>query len=121
MAISEEYREYVRELFTGFGPVRLRSMFGAAGIFCDDLMIGLVIEEQIYLKVNDHNRADYEAAGQTPFIYESKNGRTTAMSYYTIPDALYDDAEALAEWAGKSHRAALDGAKKKAPRRKRKK
>ncbi len=116
MAVSQEYREYVRDLFTSFGNIRIRSMFGGAGIFRDDLMFGLIIDEQIYLKVDDLNRTDYEAAGQGPFLFERKNGRTIAMSYYLIPDALYDDADELAGWAKNAFAAAQRGAAKKPPR-----
>ncbi len=116
MAVSPEYREYVRDLFAEFGGVSIRSMFGGAGIFRDDLMFGLIIDDQIYLKVDDHNRAGFEAAGQGPFLYERKDGRSMAMSYYLIPDSLYDDAGELAEWAAKSFAAAQRGAAKKSPR-----
>ncbi len=121
MPVSEEYREYVRDLFTAFGPIRIRSMFGGAGVFRDDLMFGLIIEDQIYLKVDDHNRADYEATGQAPLSFERKDGRTMAMSYYLIPDALYDDTDELAVWAKNAFAAAQRGAKKKSPRPRRKK
>lgn len=120
MAVSQEYREYVRDLFTAFGPVRLRSMFGAAGIFYEDLMIGLIIREQVYLKVDDRNRAAFEAAGMEPFLYERQNGRIVSMSYYPIPETLYDDPEELAEWAKMAHDAAVRGTAKKNPGRKRK-
>ncbi len=116
MPVSEEYREYVRDLFTAFGAIRIRSMFGGAGIFCDDLMLGLIIDDQIYLKADDHNRRDFENTGQGPFLYERKDGRTMAMSYYLIPDALYDDTDELAVWAKKSFAAAQRAAIKKSPR-----
>lgn len=112
MAVSGEYREYVRDLFSVFGDIRIRSMFGGAGIFRDDLMIGLIIEEQIYLKTDNHNRAQFEAAGQAPFQFERKDGRIMVMSYYAIPDALYDDASELAEWAQGAFAAAKRGAGK---------
>ena len=121
MPVSEEYREYVRDLFTAFGAIRIRSMFGGAGIFCDDLMLGLIIDDQIYLKADDHNRRDFENAGQGPFLFERKNGRTMAMSYYLIPDALYDDTDELAVWAKNAFAAAQRGAEKKSPRSAKKK
>ncbi len=121
MAVSEEYREYVRDLFRSYGDIRIRSMFGGAGIYRNDLMFGLIIEDQIYLKADDQNRADYENAGQGPFLFERKDGRTIAMSYYLIPDALYDDSDELADWAKKAFAAAQRGAGKKAPRTRKKK
>ncbi len=121
MAVSEKYREYVRELFTALGGIRIRGMFGGAGIFRDDLMFGLIIEDQIYLKVDDFNRAAFEGAGQGPFLYERKGGRTVAMSYYPIPEALYDDPDELSEWARQAFAAAQRGAKQSPARRRKKK
>lgn len=119
MAVSAGYREFVRELFHSFGDVRIRGMFGGAGIFRDDLMFGLIIDEQIYLKADDVNRPEFEAAGKGPFVFERKDGRAMAMSYYLIPDALYDDADELAAWASNAFAAAQRGAKKKSPPRRR--
>lgn len=121
MPISQEYREYVRDLFAAYGDVRIRSMFTGAGIFRDDLMFGLIIDEQVYLKVDDLTRADFESAGQGPFLYERKDGRIVAMSYYLIPEVLYDDAESLAEWATKAFAAAQRNAGKTSSRSRRKK
>ena len=44
--------ETIRELFAEFGPVSVRRMFGGAGIFVEDRMIGLVSREIIYLKAD---------------------------------------------------------------------
>ena len=120
MAVSEQYRTFARELFSQFGDVSIRAIFSGAGVFRDDLMFGLIIEDQIYLKVDDHNRADYEAAGQGPYQSRRKNGRTIAMSFYPIPDKLYDDADELAEWAKNAFAAAQRGAAKKTPRKRKK-
>jgi TfoX/Sxy family transcriptional regulator of competence genes len=43
--------ETIRELFSAFGPVNVRRMFGGAGVFVDDRMIALVSREVIYLKL----------------------------------------------------------------------
>ena len=117
MAVSEEYRGYVQDLLSAYGNVQIRRMFGAAGIFQNDLMFGLIADDQIYLKADDINRAEFEAAGCAPFVYERSNGRTAEMSYYLIPDALYDDADELAQWARNAFAAALRGAQKKPAKR----
>jgi len=55
-------------------------MFGGEGIFVGDLMIGLVMDDQIYLKAGDSNRADFEAEG--------------AKADYVIATCLVGPAEA---------------------------
>ena len=118
MAVSAEYKAFVAELFEGLGPVKIRSMFGGAGIFAcleqGDLMFGLIANESVYLKVSDANKPDYEAEGLGPFVYGGKD-KPMAMSYYEMPERLYDDPDELKEWAQR----ALDVAiKAKTPKKK---
>jgi DNA transformation protein and related proteins len=95
--------EFIRELFAQFGPVTVRRMFSGAGIFRDGLMLGLVIRDVIYLKVDDTNRADFEREGSEPFTYTRgrKSGRPSqhALPYWRLPERLYDDPEELSVWA----------------------
>jgi DNA transformation protein len=37
-----------------------------------------------------------------PFTYEMSNGKTGSISYYQVPERLYDDADELIDWARKS-------------------
>ncbi|HEX4177444.1 MAG TPA: TfoX/Sxy family protein [Rhizomicrobium sp.] len=96
------------DLFHDFGRIAVRRMFGGEGIFVGELMIGIVVDDQIYLKVGDANRADFEAEGAKPFTYtRGKERNATSLSYYTVPDRLLDDTEEFAPWARKAHEVAL--------------
>jgi len=106
------------DLFQFFGPVTVRRMFGGEGIFVDDLMIGIVVSDQIYLKTSDSNRADFEAEGAKPFTYiRGKERNATSLSYFTVPDRLLDDPEEFGRWARKAHDVALAARTAKAPKR----
>jgi DNA transformation protein len=98
--------EHIRELFAGFGSVTPRRMFGGLGVFADGLMIALVIDGLIYLKADDRLAPDFEREGTHPFSYATGGGRRTVMSYWRLPDRLYDDVDELAEWARRSLEAA---------------
>jgi DNA transformation protein len=56
--------------------------------------------------VGDANRPAFEAAGEAPFSYATKNGSHTLGSYWRCPPELLDDAETLQDWA----RQAVDAA-----------
>ena len=107
----------LRELFSAFGPVRVRRMFGGAGIFADGLMIALVSDGEIFLKADDATIPALEAEGSRPFVYGAK-GRRVVMSYWRLPDRLLDDPEELAQFAraalGAAHRSAAKGGSKRA-------
>ena len=74
-------------------------MFGGAGVYCDGMFFAIIGDDDLWLKVDDVNRADFEEAGLAPFEVEM-NGKTGTMSYYNAPEEIYDDHEALAHWAG---------------------
>ena len=103
------------DLFHFFGPISVRRMFGGEGIYAGDLMIGLVADERLYLKADDGNRPDFTAEGCGPFSFP-RGGKLMSLPYYAVPERLFDDPEAFAGWARKSHAAAVAG---KAIRKKR--
>jgi DNA transformation protein and related proteins len=100
------------ELFSVFGPVTVRRMFGGAGIYADETMFGLIADGVIYLKSGDSNVAMFEAEGLPPFTFMRK-GERMVTSYRRMPDRLYDDPEELAVWA----RGALAVAQQPKPRK----
>ena len=55
----------------------------------------------------------FEREGCAPFEYGTKTGKRAIMSYWRLPDRLYDDPDELAQWA----RAALAVAHKGAAAR----
>ena len=66
MAVSREYREFVLEQLGRVVAVTSRSMFGGVGIYGDGLFFALLDNDTLYLKVDDSNRGDFEAAGTGP-------------------------------------------------------
>jgi DNA transformation protein len=110
MRVSDEYRTFVEDLFAEFGPVTIRSMFGGAGVFHDGVMVAIIARESLYLKADAATRAEFEAEGMEPFTYDAK-GRTVSLSYWGVPERLYDDPDEFAGWARKAFAVAY-GAKK---------
>ncbi|MDJ0948280.1 MAG: TfoX/Sxy family protein [Alphaproteobacteria bacterium] len=98
MTASPGFLEHLTDMLAPLGPVSARRMFGGAGIFRDGLMFALVADDTLYFKVDDRNRAAFEAAGMPPFRYE-KRGKTFEMSYYEAPADALDDGEELLRWA----------------------
>jgi len=105
----------IETALTNLGPVTLRPMFGGWGAFLDGGMLGLVAYEVLYLKVDDHNRPAFEAAGLEPFVYERASGAVT-MSFHRAPEPL-EDWEHLEPWLRGAYDAALRAASRRAGRR----
>jgi DNA transformation protein len=90
---------YLLELLVPLGPVSARRMFGGVGLFLNGTMFGLIAREELYFKVGDTNRAAFEAAGEAPFSYETKDGTHTIGSYWRCPPDLLDSSETFQDWA----------------------
>jgi DNA transformation protein and related proteins len=91
--------DHIRELFTSFGTVTIKRMFGGAGIYAEGRMFALVHEGAIYLKADAQNAAAFEGEGLPSFTYTTRAGQRGVLSYRRMPDRLYDDPEELALWA----------------------
>ncbi|MEM1307764.1 MAG: TfoX/Sxy family protein [Pseudomonadota bacterium] len=98
MAVSKGYRAFVIDSLSAVGPVTIRAMFGGAGVYADDVMFGLIADEELYLKADADSASRFEAEGCGPFVYAGKS-KTTTMSYWRVPERLFDDTDELAEWA----------------------
>ncbi len=101
-----EYVAYLHEVFAHFGPIRSRKMFGGHGIYHQDLMFGLVADDELYLKTDAKNLAEFEALELEPFEY-NKDGKIMKMSYRRAPEEIYDDPEIAARWAEIAYAAAV--------------
>ncbi|MCG5239821.1 TfoX/Sxy family protein [Azospirillum doebereinerae] len=106
-----EFVVTVCETLAALGDVRARRMFGGYGISCDGLTFALVSDDTLYFKVDDANRASYEALGLEPF--RPFTDRPTALSYRPPPDSALDDPRDLLDWARPALEAALRAAARK--------
>ena len=98
MAVSSEYREFVIEQVGRVLPVTAKAMFGGFGLYSGGLFFGLLSQDRTYLKVDDSNRPDFEAAGMTAFT--PFGGKP--MKYFELPGELLEDVTALRPWLEKA-------------------
>src|SRR5712691_822833 len=97
MRVTDGFREFVLEQLSGIASVRARAMFGGVGLYADDIFFGILASDTLYLKVDDSNRRQYEAAGATPFRPYPDKAMT--MSYYQVPARVLEDGDELTAWA----------------------
>ncbi len=110
--------EYLVEQLEALGAVHARRMFGGYGLFLETLMFGIVADDTLYLKADDTNRPDFEAAGLGPFTY-TRQGKVAALSYFQAPDETVDDRDALCRWARGAFAVAQRAAAKKTAKKRR--
>lgn len=112
MAVSPTFRTYVLDqlgrVATG---IRSRGMFGGVGIYSGDVFFALIDDDTLYLKVDDGNRPDFEAAGMGPFRPFGEGGEV--MQYYEVPAELLEGGEQLGTWVEKAIEVARRAKRKK--------
>ena len=112
-------RDFLIDLFAGFGPVTIRRMFSGFGISADGTNFALALRGGLYLRADEQTIARFEAEGSKPFSYQTRAKTVTVASYWTLPERLYDDPEEMTDWARASLAAAQRAALRKRTKPKR--
>lgn len=115
MVASDEFAEFLREQLAPVGHVTTRRMFGKTGVFCDGVMLGMVTENTLYLRVDEGNRAAFKEAEAFPPLNYRKQGELIDLSFWRVPERLFDEPDEFVEWA----RIALAAARRAAAKGKR--
>jgi len=113
MVASDSFAEFLREHLAPLGRVTLRRMFGKSGVFCDGVMFAVVTDNTLYVRVDDHNRATFKEAESFPPLNYTHKGSTIDLSFWRVPERLFDEPDELLAWA----RAALAAAHRVAAKR----
>lgn len=112
MPKKNEFVEYLLDLLADFGPVEAKAMFGGYGIYKQNRMFAIVIDDTLYLKTDEKTNAGFEARGLKPFTYQ-RNHRKISLSYRQAPEEALEDSRAMRNWAEKAYAAALRASSKK--------
>jgi len=114
MAYSPSDGEWVQELLAGLGPLTIKRMFGAAGVYHEGLMFAVIDDGVLWLRADAENVEALKAAGSRQFEFQSRDGEVMQLSYWTIPETAVDDPDEACDWA----RASIEAARRKAAAKK---
>lgn len=97
--MDSAFIEYVKDQMAPLGPIVSRRMFSGAGLYCDGVIFALILRDTLYFKVDDQNRANYQAEGLAPFRYQARGRMVEIGAYWRAPERLLDDVDEMVEWA----------------------
>jgi DNA transformation protein and related proteins len=118
MAVSSDYLQFILEQLRGLGHVYSRRMFGAAGLYCEEIFFGIISDDTLYLRVDDANRADYTARGMAA-LKPYANRPEVSMTYFEVPAEVLEDAAQLLSWSRRSLASRAAGAATVMPHKRR--
>ena len=104
MANSDPFVQRVLNELSSLGDVCARPMFGGHGVFIGGRMFALIAKDVLFLKADDANRGQFEAAGMKPY------GK---MPYYQAPPTAMQNPEQLVALGGAAVAASVRGERKK--------
>jgi len=113
MVASADFAEFLCEQLAPLGRISMRRMFGKTGVFCDGVMLGMVTENTLYFRVDEHNRETFKEARSSPPLNYRKKGTLIDLSFWRVPERLIDEPDELVVWA----RSALAAARRVAAKR----
>lgn len=115
MPKRSDFVDFVIEQLAPLGAVRAKAMFGGFGVYLDELMFAIIVDDSLYFKADATTRERFAAQGLHPFTYSSR-GKTVTMQYYEAPPEVFESPAAMHDWAQLAIGAALRARKSTAPR-----
>jgi DNA transformation protein len=113
---DEGLYEWVQEALEPMGRVTLRRMMGAAVLYLDGIIFA-VLDDQLWFKADAESATLWNEAGCERFSFTLKDGTVESMNYRRAPLDVYDDPDAMRQWAALAVEAGVRGAAKKRPRK----
>jgi TfoX/Sxy family transcriptional regulator of competence genes len=91
MSTNQSTIDYILDQLQGVGEVRARKMFGEYALYCDNKVVALVCDEQLFVKITE---AGKEYVGKKYLEGKAYPGAKTSM---LIEEELIEDREWLQE------------------------
>ncbi|MBT3362579.1 MAG: TfoX/Sxy family protein [Chloroflexi bacterium] len=109
-----QFLQYVlSEVLADIDGISSRAMFGGYGIYKEGIIFAIIADEQLYFKVDQSNRSDYEQYGSHPFVYSQGKTKSTTMSYWELPADIQEDRHEIAKWVEKAYEVSKNRKKNK--------
>jgi len=83
MATDQEFVEFLADQMEEAGEISFRKMFGEYALYCDRKVVGLICENQLFVKPTEGGRKQIGEAVEAPPYPGAKN-------YFLIEDAFED-------------------------------
>ncbi len=93
MAVSASFLGALRDVLAFVPDLRIKKMFGGAGVYDGDLIFALAVNEALYLKADEQTERQFDDLGLAAF---EVRGRATR--YRRAPEEVWEDPDVAREW-----------------------
>ena len=92
MPNSPDFVAHVLEMMRPTATATARAMFGGHGVYVDGRIVGIVVDDELYLKTDATTLPSFQALGLEPFRYAKADRGVVAMGYHRAPDDALESA-----------------------------
>jgi DNA transformation protein len=94
--MTKDYLNYILDVLSICGKITARAMFGGYGIYKNGIIFAIIVDNELYFKVDKSNINLYQNFNSEAFTFKSK-GKIRSMSYWKIPEEIIEDEKLLME------------------------
>lgn len=95
-AKDKSFHDYiVYDLLRDVPNITSLAMFGGWAIYKNGIIFGIIANGELYFKVGEENRFEFEKMESHPFVYTKSDGKPVKMSYWLVPEEVMEDRERL--------------------------
>jgi DNA transformation protein and related proteins len=88
MATSQGTMDYILDQLSSLGNVRARRMFGDYALYCGEKVVGLVCDDQLFIKYTDEGKKFAKDRYTAGFAYEGARESMNVTDGIDDPDFL---------------------------------
>jgi len=95
---DQSFTGFVLDQLSMLPNVKIKSMFGAYGLYSAGKFFGILDEGRLYFKTDAQSQVEFTLRGMGPFTYEMR-GRVRTMAYHEVPPEVLEHPQELVIWA----------------------
>jgi len=96
---TQEYADYILELLSPVKTVSSGRFFGGIGLKSEGTQFAMIMDNSLFLVVDDTSRNKYLEYGTECFWYKTKKKKVNVKKYHEVPVEIIENNEAIIEWA----------------------
>lgn len=107
MSLQNERSSLLQQILSKFGVLKKKNHFGGYCFCIDSALVGLVLDDQFYVRGCLFSRSYFESVGFERLVY-SKRGIPLEMRYYRLPEDVWCDSSILSHIIELAYRSAIE-------------
>jgi DNA transformation protein and related proteins len=112
MRVKSNLADYVTEQLAFLGRISTKAIFGGVGIFVDERLLGIVMDDKVYLHTDVSNLDAYTSRGM-PQFKPYPNAFDLTTDHHQVPAEILQDPPQLKDWGRLALAAAVESARAK--------